>query len=67
MKVPRKNPTPDEIEERCAEIQNTWDEETRICRKYGLSKKEAPKGWIPPLIKFAEWCEAINESYEGGN
>lgn len=48
--MPEYSPTPDEIEERCLEVQSTWDEATRESRKTGLPQKDRSKGWTPPVI-----------------
>lgn len=50
----KKNPTPEEIEERCKEIQATWSEETRISRI--VDPKMLPPNYHIeiPVIKTAD-------------
>ena len=49
---PKVNPTLKEIEERCAEVQATWDEETRISRIADPSLLPYTfQTWHVPIIK----------------
>ena len=44
-------PTPEEIEERCKEVQETWDEDTRISRiAYPSDNPNLMYPWTPPVI-----------------
>lgn len=54
LKMPEYSPTPEEIEQRCLEVQETWDEATRESRRTGLPQKDRPRGWTPPIIAISD-------------
>jgi hypothetical protein len=62
--MPEYDPTPDEILERCLEVQQTWDENTRASRKTGIPQRQRPRGWAVPMISTNMFREAILENQE---
>lgn len=40
----KKDPTPEQIRRRCAEVQKTWNRRTRLLRG-GMVRKEADRAW----------------------
>lgn len=57
--MPTYSPTPDMIDERCLEVQATWDEDTRRSRQTGIPKKDRSLGWTPPIIGVADIQAAV--------
>jgi len=54
-------PTKEEIEEACLEIQKTWDEHTRLKRRYGITQEEEDSvGWTPPVVNLNEIRKAAS-------
>ena len=44
-------PTPEEIEQRCREIQRTWDASTRWVRQHDLNREDRDAfAWEPPTV-----------------
>lgn len=48
------DPTPEEIEARCKEIQAGWDEETRLARIVDRKLLPSPHEWTPPVISTSD-------------
>lgn len=48
------DPTPEEIEQRCAEVRATWDEPTRILRIADPALLPPSYEWYPPIIATAD-------------
>ena len=45
------DPTPQEIQQRCREIQQTWDADTRWVRRYDQNLKDRDAFvWRPPTV-----------------
>lgn len=64
--MPEYDPFPDEIEERSAEVRETWDEETTKTRKAHQAKRHRPKGWTPPIVSVSELKGAIQDTFDVG-
>ncbi len=51
----KKDPTPEEIRERCEEVQKTWNDRTRLLRS-GMPREEVDRSfrWRVPQIFLAD-------------
>ena len=60
--MPVYAPNPDEIRERCLEVQEGWSEQTRISRMTGLPKRDRIDFWTPPVVSTSEYGAAIQDA-----
>lgn len=61
-----KDPTPEEIAERCLEIQKTWDEETRISRIADPSRRpDYVHHWTVPVVSIEELGGEAESALQG--
>lgn len=63
---PDWDPMPSEIDERCKEVQDTWDDDTKETRRAAMAKRHRPKGWTPPIISVSEIRGAITDTLDNG-
>ncbi len=51
----KKDPTPEQIQSRCREVQKSWNRRTRLLRS-GMSRAEAdrPSHWRAPQIRLSD-------------
>ena len=58
------DPTPQEIEQRCRDIQRTWDASTRWVRQHDLNREDhAAFAWRPPVVAEPD----VDSSGRGGD
>lgn len=61
-----KDPTPEEIAERCAEIQATWDEDTRRSRIADPSRRpDYVYHWTVPVVSIEELGGEAESALQG--
>lgn len=58
-----KDPTPEEIEKSCAEIQSHWSEQQRRKRSIGNTKCA---GYMIPIIRMRDFIDAIRDFGQNG-
>jgi hypothetical protein len=54
------SPTPEEIQDACAEIRRDWSEEQHVARATGVLLSEAAERphWTPPVVSVRELAAA---------